>query len=193
MSVYINTNGQQSGPFDEEAVIAQLKNGQLSPDNLAIRQGETEWQKLGAMFPGAAAPANAPSTFRKVDSGCRKIFGYFTILFGGLFLVGAIALLIFFSGMGNGAAECAEAAADAKVAEQAKKDSESAKGTSSEVAAREKARETDLKAFSSNSVCEMISGRWLRQRLIVIVSVVLGLIFAAAGIYIVRMKAAPTA
>ena len=59
MSIYIHRNGQQFGPFEEDQVIDQLHGGQFSPDDMGIRQGETEWKKLSVMFPNAA-PTQAP-------------------------------------------------------------------------------------------------------------------------------------
>jgi hypothetical protein len=68
MSIYISKNNQQSGPFDESKVLEMLNSGQLSPDDFAIRQGSSQWQKLGEMFPpqrgrqeSAQAAAGAPA------------------------------------------------------------------------------------------------------------------------------------
>lgn len=59
--IYIYKNNQQSGPYEENLILDQLNAGLLSPDDLAVRHGETQWQPLGAMFPnvGAQAPAQA--------------------------------------------------------------------------------------------------------------------------------------
>lgn len=59
MSIYIHRNGQQFGPFEDQQVIDQLGSGQFSPDDMGIRQGETEWKKLSAMFPNAT-PTQVP-------------------------------------------------------------------------------------------------------------------------------------
>src|SRR5215213_10030010 len=62
MPIYINKDGQQSGPYEDHIVTEQLGNGMLSPNDLGIRHGGTAWQKLGEMFPGvgvAAAPRAA--------------------------------------------------------------------------------------------------------------------------------------
>ena len=59
MSIYIHKNGQQFGPFEEQQVIDELRSGQFAPDDMGIRQGETEWKKLSAMFP-STAPTQAP-------------------------------------------------------------------------------------------------------------------------------------
>jgi hypothetical protein len=61
MSIYISKNNQQSGPFDDAKVLEMLAGGQVSPDDFAIRQGGTQWQKLGEMFPNAGRrQQNAP-------------------------------------------------------------------------------------------------------------------------------------
>ena len=54
MPIFIHRNGQQSGPYEKHIIIDQLRNGQLSPDDMGIRQGEKDWQKLRVMFPDAA-------------------------------------------------------------------------------------------------------------------------------------------
>jgi GYF domain 2 len=53
MQIYINKNNQQLGPFDESKVFQMLQNGQLAPQDLAIRQGEKQWQPLANLFPNA--------------------------------------------------------------------------------------------------------------------------------------------
>lgn len=62
MSIYISKNNQQTGPFDESRVLEMLASGQLSPDDFAIRQGATQWRKLGELFPNAGGrqPFNPP-------------------------------------------------------------------------------------------------------------------------------------
>lgn len=59
MPIYINKNGQQSGPYEDHIVIDQLRSGVLSPDDMAIRHGDASWQRLADMFPGVGV-ANAP-------------------------------------------------------------------------------------------------------------------------------------
>ena len=59
MPIYINKDNQQSGPYEDHEVIDQLRSGLLSPNDLGIRQGESAWQKLGAMFPGVSAASAA--------------------------------------------------------------------------------------------------------------------------------------
>ena len=40
-------------------MIDQLRSGMLSPDDIAIRHGESSWQRLGELFPGVGKPAPA--------------------------------------------------------------------------------------------------------------------------------------
>ena len=92
MPIYINKNGQQSGPYEDHIVIDQLRSGVLSRDDMGIRHGDRSWQKLGDMFPnavdeprtgfaassspiGTAAPAGdiaSAAAVTKSGGGCLK-------------------------------------------------------------------------------------------------------------------------
>ena len=52
--IYIHKNNQQSGPYEEHLVLDQLRSGLLKPEDMAIRQGDTQWQTLRTMFPQVA-------------------------------------------------------------------------------------------------------------------------------------------
>jgi hypothetical protein len=108
MPIYINKNGQQSGPYEDHIVIDQLRSGVLLPDDMAIRHGDASWQKLTDMFPGvgqAAAPttayvaappppveARAPLAVAEPKPQSRKT-AILNVFFGLCFL-GAIGILI---------------------------------------------------------------------------------------------------
>lgn len=65
MSIYIHKNNQQAGPFEEARVLEMLRSGQLSPDDMAVRQGGRDWHKLSVLFPNvrnASAPASAAAS-----------------------------------------------------------------------------------------------------------------------------------
>lgn len=105
MSIYINKNNQQSGPFEETKVLEMLRSEQLSPNDLAIRHGEKEWQKLDAMFPNIEAaalpiaispPANINPTQAKTGGGC---FSTIFIMLGIILLVGGILTAVVSSGI----------------------------------------------------------------------------------------------
>jgi hypothetical protein len=104
MPIYINKNGQQSGPYEEHIVIDQLRSGVLSADDMAIRHGDTSWLRLGDMFPdavqreassmpfGAGSTGDSPAVGSTVSvapdakkGGCLK---------GGLIGAGILLLLI---------------------------------------------------------------------------------------------------
>ena len=62
MPIYINKDGQQSGPYEDHVVIDQLNNGSLSPNDLGVRHGDTAWQRLGEMFPDVGVAKPRPVT-----------------------------------------------------------------------------------------------------------------------------------
>ncbi len=44
--IYIHKNNQQTGPYEEHVVLDQLKSGFLKPEDMAIRQGASQWEPL---------------------------------------------------------------------------------------------------------------------------------------------------
>jgi hypothetical protein len=62
MPTYIQHHQQQTGPFDDAAVLAGLRDGTYAPDALAWREGMAEWQPLRALYPSVppAMPGQAP-------------------------------------------------------------------------------------------------------------------------------------
>ncbi|MBX7169338.1 MAG: DUF4339 domain-containing protein [Pyrinomonadaceae bacterium] len=92
MQIYINKNNQQLGPFEESKVLEMLGSGQLSPNDLAIRQGENQWQRLGGFYPQFEAPIVAKSaakepTPKKSRTGLLLGCGGFFLL---LLLIGGV-------------------------------------------------------------------------------------------------------
>lgn len=57
MSIYLYKNNEQVGPYEESTVRDWLQNGQLSPNDSAIREGMTEWQPLGKLLFGDNQPS----------------------------------------------------------------------------------------------------------------------------------------
>jgi GYF domain 2 len=93
MQIYINKNGQQLGPFEENAVLQMLQNGQFSSSDLGIRQGETQWRRLDNLFPNANSFANnPPPSVNKQPPPPTKKSGLKVLLF---LLAGFGVLLIF--------------------------------------------------------------------------------------------------
>jgi hypothetical protein len=53
MQIYIHKNGQQLGPFDAAKVIEMLQNSEIRVDDFIFRQGDTEWSKVGTLYPNS--------------------------------------------------------------------------------------------------------------------------------------------
>ena len=64
MQIYVTRAGQQLGPFETEAVKAKLRDGALTPDDLAWHEGAAGWAPLstipGLVEVSAAPPAPPP-------------------------------------------------------------------------------------------------------------------------------------
>jgi hypothetical protein len=108
MRVYIHKNNQQSGPFEESQILEWLASGQLSPNDMVVRQGETQWQPLYLLFPHAARqqpiafqhPSQAGSSVAhtinppgKPNKGAGKLLLVLVGLFGlGIIGLGIVAV-----------------------------------------------------------------------------------------------------
>ena len=51
MSLYIFKEGQQLGPYDDEAILQSLRNGAFTPADLASRDAQGDWRPLSFYFP----------------------------------------------------------------------------------------------------------------------------------------------
>ncbi len=51
MSLYIFKEGQQLGPYDDDAVLQSLRNGAFTHADLASREGQGDWRPLSFYFP----------------------------------------------------------------------------------------------------------------------------------------------
>jgi hypothetical protein len=112
MQLYIYKNNQQTGPFDEETVLNQLRSGALSAGDLGIRQGDSGWTPLGDIFagrisePSVFAPAPRPMAAAgqnfaaaagpppKSAGGCRVALGILMLVFGLLMFVGGLGIAV---------------------------------------------------------------------------------------------------
>jgi GYF domain 2 len=50
MQIFINKNGQQFGPFEENQVLEMMKNDEISGEDYIFRQGDSEWSKIDKLF-----------------------------------------------------------------------------------------------------------------------------------------------
>lgn len=74
--IYIYKNNQQSGPYEEHLVLDQLRSGLLKPEDMAIRQGDSQWQTLQEMFPqvsGAAPPTPVEFAARPAERAAPAV------------------------------------------------------------------------------------------------------------------------
>ncbi len=96
MLIYINKNGQQIGPFEENNVIEMLRNGQLLPGDYGIRQGENQWLPLAQMYPNPnrfmppVINNQMPPTPKK--TGGSKVWLFALLGIGALLLIGVVAV-----------------------------------------------------------------------------------------------------
>jgi hypothetical protein len=70
--IYIYKNNKQSGPYEEHLVLDQLKSGLLSPEDMAVRHGESTWQSLRTMFP-QVVQIDAPRAVRSDSPPAKPV------------------------------------------------------------------------------------------------------------------------
>ncbi|PYJ71228.1 MAG: hypothetical protein DME76_02790 [Verrucomicrobia bacterium] len=63
MATYVRRNGEKLGPFDDAQLLSSLQQGMFSYDDLALRDGWTDWKPLRTLFapPGTAPPVARPA------------------------------------------------------------------------------------------------------------------------------------
>lgn len=108
MSIYIYKNNQRTGPFEENAVLVWLRNGQLAGEDLACRAGESNWRPLKTLFPitddiqpvhsAGQAHLHTPSSNvlpQNKKSGGSKFLLFVLLGIGGLLLIGVVGIVAF--------------------------------------------------------------------------------------------------
>lgn len=60
--IYIYKNNARLGPYEEEVVLDKVRVGDLSPDDMAVRHGESEWKPLRVVLPASATAAHKPAS-----------------------------------------------------------------------------------------------------------------------------------
>jgi hypothetical protein len=99
MSIYIYKNNQQMGPFEEERVLEMLKSGELSANDMAVPQGDKDWQKLGSLFPNASnqPPAAVATVNQPAPKKSRKglLLGCGSFFLIALLVTGVLGFLAF--------------------------------------------------------------------------------------------------
>lgn len=151
MQLYIYRNGQQMGPFDENDVLERLRNRSLSPEDLGIRVGESNWSRLGDIFAGrlpspepvtSFSPPQAagqafvsPGATPKATGGCRKPLGWIVLIVGLLMFLGG-GLVAVATPFGYSTMSCDVADQKSAKVEELKKKYDAAKGRPDEFAIR---------------------------------------------------------
>ena len=66
LQIFINRDGQQYGPYDEQQALQMLQAGELVPGDLAWHEGLAEWTTLDSVVPAAvpAVQTRMPRVFR---------------------------------------------------------------------------------------------------------------------------------
>jgi Tfp pilus assembly major pilin PilA len=61
--IWIGRDGEKYGPYGEASVRQWLREGKLTPDTLAWRDGMSDWAPLASLFPAEATDASTPPPF----------------------------------------------------------------------------------------------------------------------------------
>ncbi len=193
MLIYISKNNQQARPFEEVQVLEMLKNGQLSPNDLAIRQGENQWQSLGNLFPNVIPfkPLATSSMTNGISnkSGCRMVFGTILLIFGIVIFAGGLFFPAKVFLMGSGQSYfCREAENAKQDADETFNEYEKAKGTSRET---EKAQELKSKITileDRSKTCSETNSSFRRWNIGLTMFGLFGFVIAIIGFFVRRRK-----
>ena len=112
MATYVRRNGEKLGPFEDAQLLGSLQQGTFSYDDLALRDGWTDWKPLRTLFtPPAAVPsvtrpdaeAANPTAEQRMWSGRPSHWNFFFSWLLALVFIGggAFCLWIYFNGTAN--------------------------------------------------------------------------------------------
>lgn len=110
MATYVRRNGEKLGPFEDAQLLASLQQGTFSYDDLALRDGWTDWKPLRTLFappataPPFARPAGEPATIaaeQRMWSGRPSHWNFFFSWLLALVVVGAGAFCVWIYLNGN--------------------------------------------------------------------------------------------
>jgi membrane protein YdbS with pleckstrin-like domain len=106
MATYVRRNGEKLGPFEDAQLLSSLQQGTFSYDDLALRDGWTDWKPLRTLFaPPASAPVVTPPAAEEqlMWSGRPSHWNFlFSWLVAFVFVgAGAFCLWIYFNGGTN--------------------------------------------------------------------------------------------
>lgn len=97
MTIHISRNGQRLGPYTEQQLAEVVKNGQISLDDTAWKEGMADWQPLRTIYtPPVGAPTPPPdfhaSQGKKITPLVKfgvPIFVLLVVLVGGFIWLGS--------------------------------------------------------------------------------------------------------
>jgi membrane protein YdbS with pleckstrin-like domain len=112
MATYVRRNGEKLGPFEDAQLLSSLQQGMFSYDDLALRDGWTDWKPLRTLFapPGTAPPVTRPAAETASTSAEQLMWSgrpshwnfLFSWLLAFLFVgAGAFCVWIYFNGGTN--------------------------------------------------------------------------------------------
>ncbi|HVF47295.1 MAG TPA: DUF4339 domain-containing protein [Pyrinomonadaceae bacterium] len=73
--IYIYKNNARLGPYEEEVVLDKVRVGDLSPDDMAVRHGESEWKPLRVVLPASAAGGAMPASSQPAPAAKPSLAG----------------------------------------------------------------------------------------------------------------------
>src|SRR3954447_23599683 len=85
MATHVRRNGEKLGPFEDAQLLSSLQQGTFSYDDLALRDGWTDWKPLRTLFAppatasaGSTAASETPITAeQRMWSGRRSHWNFF--------------------------------------------------------------------------------------------------------------------
>ena len=109
MATYVRRNGEKLGPFEDAQLLSSLQQGTFSYDDLALRDGWTDWKPLRTLFtpPATASPVARPPAETATSSAEQLMWSgrpshwnfFFSWLLAFLFVgAGAFCLWVYFNG-----------------------------------------------------------------------------------------------
>jgi len=110
VATYVRRNDEKLGPFEDAQLLSSLQQGIFSYDDLALRDGWTDWKPLRTLFaPPAAlsktvpAPAAAPVAEERIWVGRSSHWNFFLAWLFALLLLGlgAFCLFLYFTSGGQ--------------------------------------------------------------------------------------------
>jgi uncharacterized protein DUF4339 len=94
MATYVLKNTEQLGPFTDQELAEELRNGNLSDDDLAWKAGMEDWKPLRELFGQTIDRADHVSSSQKTSGRSRVGFWVGSIVGSGIFVIAAIVLIV---------------------------------------------------------------------------------------------------